>query len=171
MNDYVLEDVCKYYSILYEIIKSSEDETTALQLANTLLNSPSRSKEMDSYDCMFFFMLKVFDILQLDPKVCRYVTFCKDIFYYRLKKKDRAQRINLIYYSIYVLVTKKVSYKPINVANTHDYLFKPVEIDYRKVHEVQTLKAECQKETPCKKVSVPHTICDFRDPNIEVVRK
>lgn len=169
MKDFVSEDAYKYYSILYENIKNNEDEITCLQITNTLLSLSQKSKEMDQFDCMFFFMLKLLEILQLDPKMCKYINFCKDLFYYRYKKKDKMLRVNLVYYSIHVLVTKKVSYKPLMTTNSHEYLFRPIEIDYRKIHEVQTLKAACQKDVSSKHIAVD--TCDFRDPNVEVIRK
>jgi hypothetical protein len=37
-----------------------------------------------------------------------YITCVKDIFYYRLKKKDRKKRLNLLFYLIHVIISKDI---------------------------------------------------------------
>ena len=122
MQSLVAAEFTSYFSVMFDNIKQSADVIQTLQICQHLLSQNcSKSRDLDSFDCMFIFIIQTCDALNIDNKVKQYITCAKDIFYYRMKKKDKQHRINLIYYALYVLVSKKVTNKAIS-SSSHDYL-------------------------------------------------
>jgi hypothetical protein len=138
MRDLVTEEGFSFFNVLFTNVRDSQDLQQSLAIVkNILTQNTSRTKELDPYDCMFVFLLQLPTILELDNKINKYVTSCKDIFYYRLRKKDKPNRVNLIYFAVYVLLTRHVSYKALAGQSTHDYLFITPRIDLKKAHSTE----------------------------------
>lgn len=123
IKDLVTDSTYSFMNILYVNIRDSLDLQQSLSItANILKDQSSRSKELDSYDCMFIFLLQIPKIIVLEKNIEKYIITCKDLFYYRLRKKDRPHRENLIYFCVYILIKKQVIYKFLS-DSSHDYLF------------------------------------------------
>ncbi len=71
-------------------------------------------KNDNMIDLIFTVLLKYIDNNRLPSDVSTYVTTCKDLFYYRLTKKYKLDRINLLLHALYVLIQKKVKYQEID---------------------------------------------------------
>lgn len=163
MREYVEESLFGYFCILYNNIKDSLDSKHSLVIANYIIQN-NTNKELDGYDALFIFLQKIVDILHLDKKIKKYIVNSKDIFYYRLKKKDKPLRINLIYFSLYVMITRDVIYKPLSIKNT-DYLFIAPKIDPIASLEMLRLREVCQNKAKTKEIVIKTD--DFHS-NIEV---
>lgn len=170
MYDLVNEDTYTLLSILYKNIKDSLDLIPCLAITRHILsNSQSiKSKDLDTYDCMFIFILKLIDQLHLPLNIAEYITASKDLFYYRLKKKNRADRCNLIYFSIYVMVTRRVSNKALS-ESSHDYLFITPKINLKMTQEMDLLRKTYKKSNNYKSVTI--TTNEYITSNFEIIKK
>ena len=87
----------------------------------------------DAYDLIFITLIKFVETNRVPPDIVDYIHLCKDLFYYRCKIKERYERANLLFYSVFVLVHRRVKfqtvdYKPSSsvakkVSNNMEYLF------------------------------------------------
>lgn len=133
------EDTYSYMVIIYENMKESRDAVLNLSIVKNILYDDKASKTprtLDPYDCMFLFLLEVIELLPIEENIKKYVLHSKDIFYYRLKKRDKPLRSSLIYYSVYTLTTRHVSYKPVS-SHGHEYLFVEPRLDQKRNYEVE----------------------------------
>lgn len=154
MRDLVNEEALTFFNILYTNIHDSHDAKQSLSIAEYLMNKPiNRTRDIDNYDCLFVFLIQMSAMITVKSKIKKYIDCCKDIFYYRLKKKDKVHRKNLILYAVYVLVSKKVSYKQIS-NSSHDYLFISPKIDHNIEDEMTRLRTSYQHELKTRKVNV-----------------
>ncbi len=167
IKEFVTEDVYSYLSILFKNIKDSHDLENSLIIIKHIINTPSKKKDLDLYDCLFLFYLKIIDILHIDKKIKKYITCSKDIFYYRLKKKDRVLRVNLLYYCTYVLVTKKYKNKALTT-NSCEYLFRPIHTDDNIKKEMEDLRCNYRKKLETKNVYIADNLSGMTD--LEVVK-
>lgn len=88
-------------------------------------------------DILFTIIIK---FLQANDRISddirEYIILCKDIYYYNCKPKDKIERINILFYTIFIIIQRKIKYqeikytspeKNINVKSAHpnnvDYLF------------------------------------------------
>lgn len=139
IKDLFTETTYNYMVIMYQNMKESRDATLNMSIVKNILYDEKASRNprsLDPYDCMFLYLLEVLEMLPIDNKVKQYVIHSKDIFYYRLKKRDKPLRSNLIYYSVFVLTTKHVSYKPV-ASHGHEYLFVEPRLDKKRSSEVE----------------------------------
>lgn len=154
MRDLVNEEALTFFNILYTNINDSQDAKQCLSIAEYLIKKPiNRTKDIDSYDCLFVFLIQVSSMIALKSKIKKYIDCSKDIFYYRLKKKDKQHRKNLILYAVYVLASRKVSYKQIS-SSSHDYLFISPKIDPTTEDEMTRLRTSYQNELKTRKIDV-----------------
>ena len=139
LRDLFTETTYQYMVIMYQNMKETRDAILNMSIVKNILYDEKASKNprsLDPYDCMFLFLLEIIEMLPIENNVKQYVLHSKDIFYYRLKKRDKSLRSSLIYYSVYVLSTKHVSYKPI-ASHGHEYLFVEPRIDKKRLSEVE----------------------------------
>lgn len=94
----------------------------------------------DIIDLLFIIIIKYIENNRLPEDVKEYVILCKDLFYYRSKQKDKLIRINLLFYSLYILVKRQtkfqqIEYKTNIVSQTKsknklvDYLYVVIPLD------------------------------------------
>lgn len=154
MRDLVTEEALTFFNILYNNINDAQDAKQSISIAHYLMSKPiNRTKDIDNYDCIFVFLIQLMSIITLRSKVKKYIECCKDIFYYRLKKKDKFHRKNLILYAVYVLVSRKVSYKQIS-NSSHDYLFISPKIDQNTENEMSKLRTSYQHELKTRQINI-----------------
>lgn len=154
MRDLVNEEALTFFNILFTNINDGQDAKQSLSIAEYLMNKPiNRTKDIDNYDCLFVFLIQVAAMITIKSKIKKYIDCCKDIFYYRLKKKDKLHRKNLILYAIYVLVSRKVSYQQIS-NSSHDYLFISPKIDHSIEDEMSKLRTSYQTELKTRKINI-----------------
>ena len=195
MRDYVDDTTYSYLGILYNNISATASATsnaTASATSNATANPHlslaivekiiliNSTRELDGYDIMFLFLLKVIEIkVDIDSKIKQYIELSKDIFYYRLRKKDRPIRVNIIYFSIYVLISKKV--KSIALAATNatsaantEYLNVVPTIDYNQLNEMDYLRARnritCNTKTKNIK-TISKSESNSESKNIYIIKK
>jgi len=179
MRDYVDDTTYSYLGILYNNINSAVlvGPHQSLAIVEKIISINS-TRELDGYDIMFLFLLKLIEFkTDIDPKIKQYIELSKDIFYYRLRKKDRPIRVNIIYFSIYVLISKKVknvalaSNNATNSANT-EYLNVIPQLDHNQLNEMDYLRA--RNRVTCNiKTKTINTVSkfDLESKNIYIVKK
>ena len=160
LRELFTDETYAYTVFMYENMKESRDATLNMAVVKNILYDERAAKNprsLDPYDCMFLFFLEAIELLPIEETVKRYVLHCKDIFYYRLKKRDKPLRSSLVYYSVYVLTTKNVSYRPV-ASHGHEYLFVEPRVDQKRSYEVER----------SKRVLGPSTAALFKSVNINV---
>lgn len=168
MRDLVNEEALTFFNILFNNINDAQDAKQCLSITEYLMNKPiNRTKDIDNYDCLFVFLIQIITMITIKSKVKRYVDCCKDIFYYRLKKKDKLHRKNLILYAVYVLVSRKVSYQPIS-NTSHDYLFISPKINYSTEDEMSRLRTSYQAELKTRKINIKGTSSSHNN-NLQII--
>lgn len=191
MRDYVDDTTYSYLGILYNNINAA---AAAAEVANTVSPSPhvsphpslaivekiisiNSTRELDGYDIMFLFLLKLIEIKEdIDSEIKQYIELSKDIFYYRLRKKDRPIRVNIIYFSIYVLISKKVKNIALvaNSSNNTEYLNVVPKIDQNQLNEMDYLRARnrvtCNTKTKNIK-TINKSESNSESKNIYIVKK
>ena len=67
----------------------------------------------DMIDLLSIIIMKYLENNRIAEDVKEYISICKDLFYYRAKSKNKLERINLLFYSIYVLVKRQTRFQQI----------------------------------------------------------
>lgn len=116
--------------------------------------------DIDPIDHVFILLMK----LAPENDIGEYTLLCKDIFYYRIKKKDKLLRINLLFYSVFVMIGHNVSSQQIEYKTSvqkeptnYDYLFIKFDYDKEYVNQV-CMEKEMYRATNrrYKQVDVQH---------------
>ena len=152
IRELVDEATYNYLGILYDNLRDGKNMNQSLAIVEKIIET-STSKELDGYDCMFLFLLNIIDMLEFRSSIKKYCNVCKDIFYYRLKKKDRPLRVNLIYFTIIILISKKISNKQL-VGKSTDYLNIMPAINMDHINEMNFLREQSRNNIVLKKINV-----------------
>jgi hypothetical protein len=103
---------------------------------------------MDIIDFIFLICVWYGDNPHCIPELRTYILATKDIFYYKLKKKDKHMRINMLFYLIYVIIEKRVrnqqvDYDGVNYTFVRDDTMSSTSIDEGSLahHEVSGTEA------------------------------
>ena len=155
-KDILKEEIYGLLNIIYGNLVVHRNITQTFEIVNYILNC-TRNKifknksEIDPIDYIFIILIKIHD------NICKeYVILCKDIFYYRCKKPDKMQRVNLLFYSIFVTIHKnhsdqKIDYKVRkqlkDSASNYDYLFIKFNYDKQYMSELDTEKDRIHKSS------------------------
>lgn len=122
----VTEEVYTLLNIMYDCFLYSVESKESLQkcfiIIRYLLTLTPRqyiqgtTKKITTDIIDFIFILCVWysNNKQCPKDISLYINHIKDIFYYRLKKKDKLIRINILFYLIHVIINKKVVYQEID---------------------------------------------------------
>lgn len=121
LHTYVTEEVYQLLCILYDSFIYSVNPKEALQYDFIIMRyflsitpkiylQPSNLKQkMDIIDIVFLLCMIYVEKDAMDDDLKEYVKCMKDLFYYKLKKKDKKQRVNILFFIIYVIIHKNVS--------------------------------------------------------------
>lgn len=99
-------------------------------------------------DILFIIIIKFLENNdRILPNIIEYITLYKDLFYYRVKQKDKLDRINILFYVIFVLINRKLKYQIIEykindlpVINNLNYLFVKIPYNYSIIKDVNNDK-------------------------------
>jgi hypothetical protein len=94
-------------------------------------------------DCIFTVIIKFLQSNdRIGDDIREYIILCKDIYYYNCKQKDKLDRINILFYTIFIIIQRKIKYQEIkyilpseitdiktNHPNNVDYLFVLIKYD------------------------------------------
>ena len=105
-------------NIIFKNIQRTERTIDSIIILKYLL-SMKKSEMFKSlpYNCkdVIDFMFLVFEIYndtyELEKNISEYVKNCRNLFYCRLRQSDKKNRINLLFYTLYVLNENKVKYQ------------------------------------------------------------
>lgn len=129
LQDIVTEEVYKLLCILFDHLLYAVETKQVLQKIFIILRylfalTPKQSllnvgNKMDIVDLVFLICI-IYSNNSLCPKeLATYIECMKDIFYYRLKKKDKKKRLNIVFYMFHVLIKKHVYSQPIDYEGSH----------------------------------------------------
>lgn len=120
MNSIVKNDVYKLLIVLYSCITKSnnlpqeENIRKCFLILRYLLTLPPKSylktkeNKIDVIDLIFIVLITFSHSTYCSRLVKEYIHLSKDIFYYRATKQRKMQRINFIFYTVYVIVFNDV---------------------------------------------------------------
>lgn len=103
-----------YEAFLYSVASKANLQKCFIILRYFLTLTPkhyiqgtTRGVTMDIIDFVFLICVWYGDNIHCTESMRQYISLVKDIFYYKLKKKDKLLRINLLFYLIYVIIEKR----------------------------------------------------------------
>jgi hypothetical protein len=125
LKDILTEEVYTLLHILYETLIFPASYEKSLKkcfiIIRYLLILPPRkylkttsSKNMDIPDFLFWICISYSNEGECSEKLKTYISLAKDIFYYKIKKKDKISRINIIFYVIHVILKRQIVNQPID---------------------------------------------------------
>lgn len=145
----IIYDNCKKFiniketfSIITYLIGEKKIQIKKIELLN-----------LDKIDYLFLILKCLIDNNEtLDDKVKKYITYSKNLFYYRLKKKDKLYRINLLFYCFYICITKNVKHQKVlykrndKTLSNQNYLYIIFNRDISMIKSTQDLKNKKKSE-------------------------
>jgi hypothetical protein len=124
LRDILCEETYALFNIVYERFLYSVESKVVLQELFTILRyvlaltpkfylaSSHYKIEMDIIDLMYLLCVIYSNNSYCPPEVRDYITLSKDLFYYKLSKKDKRVRVNLLFYTIHVIINKQITNQP-----------------------------------------------------------
>lgn len=119
-ESYILLNVL--YDIFLYSVQSQKDIQTCFLILRYFLSLPpkqylqgaTRGVSMDIIDFVFLVCVWYSETSQCTFDLRNYIVLIKDIFYYKLKKKDKLLRINILFYLLYAIIQKQTSNQEID---------------------------------------------------------
>lgn len=133
LQSILTEEVYTLFNVLYESflysVESKETIQKCFMIIRYLLTlSPKQyiqgtTKKITTDIIDFIFLLCVWysKNSSCTNDIVAYINYIKDIFYYRLKKKDKLIRINILFYLVFVIINKKVRYQEIDYEGINNF--------------------------------------------------
>lgn len=132
---------------------------------------------LDSIDHLFLVIKHYIDNNDVEPGILDYIILSKNLFFYKIKKKYKKHRINIVFYCFYIIITQKtknfkIQYDDFSEQNgdqypvtsndkspvpempqvNYDYMFVMLDIDPELVESAAQAKIEKKKyDTSVKK--------------------
>lgn len=118
LRDYLLYEPYSLLNTLYHCFAHCCDLPDCFIIIRYLLTCKKKEVIQDNHyqdiiDVMFLTLMKYIEGNRLPSDVKEFVVMCKDLFYYRCKQKDRVDRINLLFYAVFVLMHRKTKFQEI----------------------------------------------------------
>lgn len=137
------EETYALINVLDDILTFPIDIETATQksffIIRYLLILPPRKylqhgekSTMDIPDFLFWLCISFTRKSECSEPLRSYVSLAKDIFYYRLKKKDKLARIGILFYTFHVIIKRRVREQEIDYVSELEQLVN--EIDKKSDH-------------------------------------
>jgi hypothetical protein len=176
-KDELTDECFALCNILYKNILQSNSLSNCFIILRYLLTRKKRELFINSnsklciIDYIFMILMKFLNLnntsigknIRIGEDVYEYVILCKDIYYYNCKQKDKTDknRINLLFYSIFVLVNRKVKYQeiryqiienePVKYPKNVDYLYVLIKYNPQVINIVNNDKVMSKLSIKAKK--------------------
>ena len=120
------EEVYTLLNIMYECFLYSVESKESIQKCFVIIRylltltprhyiqGTTKKITTDIIDFVFLLCVWYSKSNHCTKELSSYINHIKDIFYYKLKKKDKPIRINILFYLVYVIINKKVQYQIID---------------------------------------------------------
>ena len=128
-RDVVDETVMGLLDVLWDLLikGGSKSTDTCIAICKHLLEKVCKKslykkgvllsqEKLDSFDLLMNFITHFIECFHFDEPIKKYLKLCKELFYYKCRVKDRRWRVNIIYYSVYVL-----SRRSLGTSRDHEY--------------------------------------------------
>ena len=167
LQSILTEEVYTLFNVLYETFLYSVESKESIQKCFVIIRylltlSPrqyikgtTKKITTDIIDFMFLLCVWYSKNTNCTKEIATYINNIKDIYYYKLKKKDKLIRINVLFYLVFVIINKKVRYQ---------------EIDYEGVNNIvdENFQKEDISQEVNDKSSSKKTKKDKKERNIDV---
>jgi hypothetical protein len=124
LQDVVTEEVYKLFCILFDQLLYAVETKEVLQQTFVILRYlfalPNKQSfknlacKLDMIDLVFLICIIYSNHHLCSKDSANYIECMKDIFYYKLKKKDKKKRLNILFYLFHVLIKRHVYSQPID---------------------------------------------------------
>lgn len=153
LKEYLVNDIYLLVNVLYQNIAYGYDIHDCFSIAKYIIGKKNKDllevniKDItDGIDLLFIIIIKYIESNRIPPDIKSYVNTCKKMYYFSCRQKDRMERINLLFYALFVLIQRKVGYQEVQYknlnagsqkSNTCDYLFVLINYDTNLINQVQ----------------------------------
>jgi hypothetical protein len=147
-KDIMTNECYALFNILYRNIIHCCELSDCFTIIRYLITRKKRElfKTIDKNCIIDNIFTVVIKFLQANDRIAddirEYIILCKDIYYYNCKQKDKIDRINILFYTIFIIIQRKVKYQKIkyilpkeisynkcNHSNLFEYLFVLIKYD------------------------------------------
>lgn len=156
LKEYLVNDIYLLINVLYQNIAYGYDIHDCFSIAKYIIAKKSKdlfiiiTKDItDGIDLLFIILIKYIELNRIAPDIKNYVNTCRRMYYVSCRQKDKMERINLLFYALFVLIQRKVGYQEIQYKNLNtksqkniacDYLFVLINYDTNLINQVQNDK-------------------------------
>lgn len=132
LKELLTEDVYALVSILDDLLTFPIDIETSTQKTFFIIRyllilpprkyvKPGHKGGMDMCDYLFWLCMSFARKTECSNALQSYVSLAKDLFYYRLRKKDKMSRINILFFTLHVIIKRRVKYQQVDfVSQLHN---------------------------------------------------
>jgi len=119
MREFLHQEIYLLLNIIFDNLMYTVDVTTVTQnclltaryiltLPARRLYKPDKKSNLDAADIMFILFVVYGNHSSCPRHLSDYITLIKDLYYFKLLKKDKVKRVNLIFYTLYAIISKSV---------------------------------------------------------------
>lgn len=125
LRDLLHQEVYLLLNIIFDNLMYTIDVTTVTQkclltvryiltLPARRLYKPDKKSNLDAADIMFILFVVYGNHSSCPKHLSDYITLIKDLYYFKLLKKDKIKRANLIFYTLYTIISKSVYFQALD---------------------------------------------------------
>jgi hypothetical protein len=115
----------------------------------------------DIIDFMFLLCVWYSENTACNKDIKIYINNVKDIFYYRLKKKDKLTRINLLFYLVFVIINKNVRYQEIDYEGVNNVFDDNVQEDISQENNTKSSSTKKNKKDKHERNTIVDDKCQY----------
>lgn len=125
LEEFLHQEIYLLLNILFDNLMYTVDIATVTQnclltvryiltLPLRRLYKPDKKTNLDAHDIMFILFVIYGNHSSCPRHLTHYITLIKDLYYFKLRKKDKVKRANLIFYTLYAIISKSVYYQALD---------------------------------------------------------
>jgi hypothetical protein len=173
LQSILTEEVYTLFNVLYEgflySVESKETIQKCFLIIRYLLTLTPRqyiqgtTKKIttDIIDFMFLLCVWYSENTACNKDIKIYINNVKDIFYYRLKKKDKLTRINLLFYLVFVIINKNVRYQEIDYEGVNNVFDDNVQEDISQENNAKSSSTKKNKKDKHERNTIVDNKCQY----------
>lgn len=130
LQEFLHQEIYLLLNIIFDNMMYTVDISTVTQnclltvryiltLPPRRLYKPDKKTNLDAPDIMFILFVVYGNHSSCPRHLTHYITLIKDLYYFKLRKKDKAKRANLIFYTLYAIISKSVYYQTLDYNGLH----------------------------------------------------
>lgn len=125
LQEFLHQEIYLLLNIIFDNLMYTVDIATVTQnclltvryiltLPPRRLYKPDKKTNLDAADILFILFVVYGNHSSCPRQLTHYITLIKDLYYFKLRKKDKIKRANLIFYTLYAIISKSVYYQALD---------------------------------------------------------